>query len=131
MNQDIKKRWVEALRSGLYTQGREALCRIDDNGNRTWCCLGVLTDLARQEGIIFEGDPEPDVESLPYRNPQGFPVSRNYLSRDVVLWSGITGVDSFANPVVQLPNGGTLPLAALNDSGVSFREIANLIEAQL
>ena len=41
MNAEIKARWLEALRSGKYQQGRYVL-RTADN---TYCCLGVLCDL--------------------------------------------------------------------------------------
>lgn len=36
------QKWVAALRSGQYAQGRGAL-RYRDN---TWCCLGVLADVS-------------------------------------------------------------------------------------
>lgn len=41
MNEKIKQRWVKALRSGKYKQGKGVLCDKD----RNTCCLGVLTDL--------------------------------------------------------------------------------------
>lgn len=40
MNQEVKQKWVEALRSGKYKQGQGYL-RKGDN----YCCLGVLCDL--------------------------------------------------------------------------------------
>jgi hypothetical protein len=39
---DLRKRWIAALRSGQYKQGRERLRRADN----TFCCLGVLSDVA-------------------------------------------------------------------------------------
>lgn len=42
MNPDIKALWLEALRSGLYRQGRGRLRR---SRNNTFCCLGVLCDV--------------------------------------------------------------------------------------
>lgn len=41
MNPEWKKKWVEALRSGKYKQGKEALCFGDK-----YCCLGVLCEIA-------------------------------------------------------------------------------------
>ena len=38
MNIDVKRRWIEALRSGQYRQGAGYLRATDG----TWCCLGVL-----------------------------------------------------------------------------------------
>lgn len=37
---DVKKNWVEALRSGSFQQGHGTLMRKDDK--HTYCCLGVL-----------------------------------------------------------------------------------------
>ena len=44
MKEEIKDRWVEALRSGEYKQGKKAL-KMDGN----FCCLGVLCDLHAKE----------------------------------------------------------------------------------
>lgn len=51
MKPEIKKLWLEALRSGKYQQCQERLCKMDtqdDAGNQSgnvvgYCCLGVLT----------------------------------------------------------------------------------------
>jgi hypothetical protein len=40
VNKDIKTKWVEALRSGKYKQGRGFLQR-----NNEFCCLGVLCEV--------------------------------------------------------------------------------------
>lgn len=39
---DLAKRWVAALRSGQYKQGKHVLRSIDNK----FCCLGVLADVA-------------------------------------------------------------------------------------
>jgi hypothetical protein len=41
MNAEIKAKWLEALRSGRYPQGRKALRDEHDQ----YCCLGVLCDV--------------------------------------------------------------------------------------
>ena len=48
MKQEIAEKWVERLRSGKITQCTSVLGRV--TGAR--CCLGVLSDLAVEEGII-------------------------------------------------------------------------------
>lgn len=40
----VKKKWVEALRSGEYMKGTGCLCKQGSKYDR-FCCLGVLTDL--------------------------------------------------------------------------------------
>lgn len=41
MDAELKRKWVEALRSGEYEQGRLKL-----NSHGRYCCLGVLCDVA-------------------------------------------------------------------------------------
>jgi hypothetical protein len=44
MNKEVKEKWLAALRSGEYKQGRHAL-KQDNN----FCCLGVLCDIYSKE----------------------------------------------------------------------------------
>jgi hypothetical protein len=74
----IYDRWLEALRSGEYTQAHERLrvCEIDPERGIVagFCCLGVLEDLAVKDGghewDTIEGpyssDEEPRVEVLDF-----------------------------------------------------------------
>jgi hypothetical protein len=43
MNAEVKAMWLEALRSGVYKQGRGQLRTIGEQDS--FCCLGVLCDL--------------------------------------------------------------------------------------
>jgi hypothetical protein len=49
VDKKLKTKWVAALRSGKYKQGRSQLkqTRNTDNGDpvTTFCCLGVLKDI--------------------------------------------------------------------------------------
>lgn len=47
MKQDVKAKWIDALRSGTYKQGQYALW--NDSSNE-YCCLGVLVNLLYPEG---------------------------------------------------------------------------------
>lgn len=40
MDAEIKRKWIKALRSGTYKQGRNQLRKGD-----AYCCLGVLCDV--------------------------------------------------------------------------------------
>lgn len=46
---DIKKKWVAALRSGEYDQGQIYLCQITPDGAK-YCALGVLYEVMHGEG---------------------------------------------------------------------------------
>lgn len=52
---EIKARWLAALRSGDYKQGRNYL-----RSRGTHCCLGVLCELAVQDGIAYWQPGVPD-----------------------------------------------------------------------
>jgi hypothetical protein len=114
VNPEIKTRWVAALRSGKYPQGRGRL-----KTEEGFCCLGVLCDLAAEDGI---GHWE---QKDTYFNRHYFLVTtvheNNYLPMEVATWAGL-----HRNPFV-----GSSILSALNDSGSSFAEIADLIERHL
>lgn len=52
MNQEVKKAWLEALRSGNYKQGQSWL----KDGDK-YCCLGVLCEtLSRKPELGFKVD---------------------------------------------------------------------------
>lgn len=105
MTPEIKQRWVAALRSGEYEQGRNFLFR---NGRH--CCLGVLCDLYTKEtGIAWN------------------PTSTQVLPVEVVRWSGV----SDSNPGIDFRDH-IRRLADINDSGdYDFPAIADLIDKQL
>lgn len=116
MNLEIKKQWVDALRSGEYTQTKERL--KDGQGH---CCLGVLCDLAVKTGVGYW-----DNRNI-FIGPDGLREDGD-LPDSVKEWAGIKGS---TNPLV-LVNSNPTYLHILNDEiGFSFNEIAELIEEQL
>lgn len=117
MNKEIKARWIAALRSGEYRQGRGWLKTEDDS----YCCLGVLCELAVQDGII-----------------------RPTIKRDDLWWFDGTDTKLLPTPVIrwaELPDNSDVDavhggvhnsLAELNDIGeYSFAQIADVIEDSL
>jgi hypothetical protein len=53
MNKKIARLWADALRSGKYEQGKSALARKEED-KTSYCCLGVLCELAIENGIKIE-----------------------------------------------------------------------------
>jgi hypothetical protein len=110
MHKEIADKWVTALRSGQYRKTTGKLCRVSKNGNKSWCCLGVLTDLYNKE----------------YRHPQAH-VSGGFLSSTVENWSGMCSWDG----KLRYNNDVGASLSKLNDckkSKRSFKRIADIIE---
>ena len=125
MNPEIKRKWVSALRSGTYRQGQGKL-RLADN----FCCLGVLCEISAK-GDWYQGK---------------YLGEKNFLPKEVLNWSELRE----HSPKVPAPVGdiryrewmathgeqvtitaGKVDLAALNDMGFTFREIAEMIERSL
>lgn len=115
MKRQLKNRWIKALRSGHYKQGTHVLRRQTTPNSESFCCLGVLCEIAgfpsRSTGIdgTFEYGHTTIGEEL------CFPIRGN-LSGPM---RNILGIDS------------TEKLIELNDSGETFENIANYIEVTL
>ena len=107
MNQEIKQRWIQALRSGEYQQGRENLFHCGK-----FCCLGVLTDLyIKEHGLQWKQD-SGDLWS--------FEEEGGVLPLSVRKWSGIPE----PNPMI-----GNADATVHNDQRFeSFATIADYIE---
>lgn len=129
MNPEIKARWVQALRSGEYAQGTEAL-RSSATDDRPWratevthCCLGVLCDIHRKDGGA-EWD-------TTYQSNTYFGAA-DVLPEEVMAWAGLSETD----PVLDI-HDNVVSASIHNDGssgsspGRSFIEIAYAIEEQL
>lgn len=120
MNPDVRRDWVAALRSRDYVQRAGKLTHLDPDGDPTYCCLGVLCDLAVRAGVTTVRD------VLGYWRVYGDDEQANYLPTEVREWAGLDTGD----PLV--PHGGVeTRLSTLNDASVPFSWIAALIEEQL
>jgi hypothetical protein len=113
MKADIKAKWLKALRSGKYKQGKE---RLQTTAGR-FCCLGVLCDLHAQATGAKWGEREGapvygKLEDAPY-----------YLPPVVQRWAGLK------DKRCTLPESAEWEdLGDANDSGKRFSTIAKLIE---
>ena len=107
-NKAVMKKWIEALRSGEYKQGLEAL----RNGDR-YCCLGVLCDLYARE---HPSEPQWELRSDDQHYFLGEEVE---LPDKVREWVGLEHGDGS----VEIND-----LVVMNDTGRSFDYIANFIE---
>lgn len=130
MNEDVKKKWVKALRSGEYKQGQFQLRPSTEN----FCCLGVLCDLAEKEGIgSWRSFKEADAYAF-YAGGNGSNEDSWRLDRlptQVCLWANIDEIGSLPIPI-HLKGGDCFTLAKANDSyKLNFDEIADIIEREL
>jgi hypothetical protein len=122
MNQEVKARWVAALRSGEYKQTKEYLQSEDG-----FCCLGVLCEIAVQDGVVSAvDDTTPAVGG--YKNVKRYGPEISFLPMAVQQWAEL---GSHA-PRVNIRPGYNHSLVDLNDDlGWDFQQIANIIEEQV
>ena len=131
MYQGIKAQWTAALRSGEYTQGPGLLHRIVSffkaGGQveefHTFCCLGVLCDLAVKAGATAPA--LKDDEEFYYEDDS------TTLPRSVREWAGLDVGDPRVRWITGERNASSESLSHLNDSGMPFEHIADLIDGLL
>ena len=116
MKYKVMKKWIKALRSGKYKQGRYFLKQLDRKNQPRHCCLGVLCELYNEEmkknhkkSLVIE------------KTNNSFWVNSN-LPKVVMNWSGVRDSDG------AIENDEHLCLTNLNDKGKGFKTIANIIE---
>ena len=120
MNKELAFKWVSALRSGNYKQGKNFLI-FEKGGEREHCCLGVLCEIAGVEMEEVDEHHPLFSESLP-PGDKTFIVSGDESASGLIpsdIWDG------FGFPVDQEY------LAELNDLGETFEYIAREIEERV
>lgn len=116
MDPKIKQKWVEALRSGKHTQGKQAL-RPSAN---QYCCLGVLCDVL---GLEWE-----------YKSTGSYPMGFYIIDVDPVKGRQVSNgclPDYTATRVGITRKVSEQILVEMNDGDKTFTEIADYIEANL
>lgn len=111
MKKQVKIKWLAALNSGRYKQGKGALRQ-----GRKFCCLGVLCDVyAKEKRKKWE-------KPFFRKKVKAILGEENFLPFEVVKWAGLEGDDPEANGKC---------LSFLNDKRMSFKEISLLIKKYL
>lgn len=128
MDKKIMQKWVKALRSNKYKQGKHAL-----NCDNRFCCLGVLCDLYQKDAKakkkkmldVYIGMSDGDTDLYYYDNEE------ERLPDRVKDWAGLF---SPIGDISEVPNieksryKAYESLAMMNDMGKKFSTIANFIE---
>lgn len=149
MNYENMRKWIEALRSGLYTQITGVLHTKEGES----CALGVLCEVAMENGVVlnrqFKEETNIYIKSksrYATRRTASYNGNHTYVPRPVLDWLGIspntvydpkkftvsanqhsTGYDISVAPST-LMGGGFRSVSGANDGGKNFKEIANMIE---
>ena len=113
MPKQMLTKWLAALRSGTYTQGRHYL-RTSDGG---YCCLGVLQH-------CLTGEVESDPEGCPELTP-----SLKWLDARGIKFSGSIRDPEAPGVAPYLPTINKYATVANDNGSYNFNQIADAIEA--
>ena len=143
MNPEVKEKWLHALRSGKYLQARKTLHLRAEDGTDFYCCLGVLCDVYNksvpaEKQLEWVEDNEHALEVPAGAKRLGIRdlwldkekgrIQSSVLPATVRKWAEL----GEQNPTPELKTGHSCgSLAELNDSGLDFKAIADLIEEGL
>lgn len=129
-----RKNWIAALRSGTFKQGKNYLCKRSQ-----YCCLGVVCQILKAERVMYSNNErivtfidkngESSSGSLPYGIKQqiGLRTDTGYFTASKKikdLLKDYKKVEYISND----RNQEETSLATLNDAGVPFNIIADIIE---
>ena len=125
MKEEIKKRWVEALCSGKFKKGEGSLYNSDSESH---CALGVLCELAVQDGVTERRDSRHGGPSFYGKNGNG---CDSILPPEVVEWAGLES----GSPILSFRSEGFgdtefWSVSEMNDLGASYEYIAEKIESE-
>jgi len=137
MKQEIKAKWLQALRSGEYRQGRYTL----RTSNNSFCCLGVLCDLYNKEDRGFWKWEYCNNGAYSLVDKNGNDFEETQLPWSVMEWAGLNEHNPSVNVARSDDSASSLydkegcfeatTLIVLNDAGETFNRIADIIEDQL
>lgn len=117
----LQRKWLKALRSGKYKQAESALHTFDGKVHR-FCCLGVACDVL---GMTAR---DPMVEREGWNPIELYPTEFRYGKESTVLPETARRRLAMYHATGEKRNGSDA-LTELNDSGKTFKQIANIIEA--
>lgn len=113
---EARKLWADALRSGEYKQG-DGLLRYESNGQACYCCLGVACDLYQKHVAPLDVEVRDNGITLYGGHTAACP-------KPVAKWLNINNLGDLVTRL-----GKHRCLAAMNDSGETFADIADVIDS--
>jgi hypothetical protein len=116
-------RWIKALESGCYKQGRGRLKREDH-----YCCLGVGCNLFMEETGYGSWEKGSDDFLLDGDSASAFPPES---VADWYGWQNESPAEKSFRTTYGVVEDKTLEVSLLNDSGASFVTIADSLRAML
>lgn len=144
---EVKQRWLKALREGGFEQAPGYL-ELDEK----FCCLGVLCTIAHADEVVSRTVENQECGTVAYYATEGWPASSQVLPYRLSDWMFVDGMarEFDDNGSIYITRTDKelwginddlisavgydcfqVSLASLNDSGLSFDQIASIIEKYL
>lgn len=121
----MQRKWVDALRSGTYKQGRYSLSR--QNGDvMSYDVMGVLCEVLERPFKMI--NTERGATKKVYLNDAGEYTCRHIIPEAVAEAVGLRDRDGAFTPAIVKDGSTFCTLMGANDRGYSFSELADLIE---
>lgn len=117
MDESMKKKWLDALRSNKYQQGRYFLQR-----KGKFCCLGVLCEIAEVPAVLTQDATY--TEEIAEGKLYAYDGNTSCPNPILLEKLGLGSTDYSRMEIVD-------QLTKMNDNGQSFEEIADYIEKNL
>jgi hypothetical protein len=122
MDKNIKKLWVQPLRSGEFEEGKGYLVRHD-----RYCALGVLSLLSLLHGQCTYNEEA----GIGLFDNKRFSLSYNTMKWAAIAQEGNEFLEPGAGKVKFIYQRKMVSIAGLNDSGMTFPDLAKIIEKLL
>ena len=124
---ELKRRraaWIAALRSGKYQQTKGALCRIAEDGSKSYCCLGIGCVVAIELGLDLR------VGKFGEKLEFGMEWKTVVMPEEVIALFGMKRYNGgFYGYRLDKDDEPCSCLSELNDHGFDFSQIADFIES--
>lgn len=137
MKSHVLDEMVERLRSGKYEQGSGYL-RLRHSDGDQFCCLGILCEMAVEEGVVERIDAAADGRVFKYRTNGVDGSWATFLPPAVIEWAGMVSdiEKTMSGQFIYEEQGAfgedpTDTLAYMNDNGTPFDQIADWMEANV
>lgn len=116
--------WTKALRSGEYKKGRGYLRTNNEDGTQSYCCLGVLCEIA---GLNRDED-----ERHPHYRIDGISASSTRLPTYLANYLGLgPNTDGIFKEQTEFSGEKYDSLMSINDeTTATFSDIADIIERE-
>lgn len=120
MDKGIADAWIEKLSGGSIKQGRHSLCITKKDKSHEFCCLGVLCELARENGLDIDiHERELHAGIISERSYNG---ASKFLPDSVKQWAGMkTAFGRFGKETDET-------LDYLNDQSFDFDAVIKVIK---